>query len=104
MSTHEIVNGEVSCRAEPGAPCRLGCPARACEEWSDHCSHGALVDAGYCYAAEWINAAGVDDSCWVDDGTVPEDFAGPVDVEWTGDSYIWSPAEVRRQQAAGVPA
>ena len=94
MTVHEIVaGGEAVCHAEPGAECRTGCPAGECEEWGgDECSHGPLVDMCKCFAAEWLTAATLDGTCFADDGSVPEDFVGPIEIVWTGDSYVWEPS------------
>lgn len=53
-----------------------------------HCTYGhpiRVVD--YCNALVWIDNQGVEDSHM--DGWPPEFKDGPVDIEWTGESYAW---------------
>jgi hypothetical protein len=87
---HVIRDGQITCEAPPGSTCRMGCPDRACEEWSgDSCEHGSLTDQ-HCHAAEWINAVGLTDTSPGVDLDDPEAYEGLVEVEWD-DGYRWCP-------------
>ncbi len=80
------ISGHVSCTAEPGAQCRLGCPA-GCESWP--CDHG-LVDTGSCNVVTWLEAEGVID-CY--DGGPTTVRSGPI-TTWWDEAYMWRYAEV----------
>ena len=76
------------CRAEPGAPCRMGCSASACDHWeSDGCVHGPLTDQGYCLVVEWLTNQDREGS--LSGETIVYD--GPIQTEWTGDGYQFEP-------------
>jgi hypothetical protein len=63
---------------------------------------------GSCRVAEWIDAAGLEDTCADDDAlawdkameTQPGIRSGFIEEEWTGDDYVWSYAD----QATGEPS
>lgn len=62
---------------------------------------------GGCRGADWINAAGVEDS-HTDDGFPFEDDrpdqlrprSGPVTISWTGDDYVWEYAPTDEPEPA----
>lgn len=79
------VFGLVKCQAGEDAPCRLTCSA-GCEEWGPDHEH-PLVPTRDCLVAEWLHN---DDPSECYDG--PDDTLvvdGPIEVEWTGDGYVW---------------
>lgn len=83
------VDGEITCTAPPGSPCRMTCPTKQCASWDGaSCECGPLVayPAG-CLAAEWFDADGVVDSYLGEDAEIR---SGLVEVEWHGGGYGWS--------------
>jgi hypothetical protein len=96
---HEIVDGlhghDLVCRAPMSAPCHRRCSTGTCESWNnDGCQCGPLVAVKDCNAVDWIDAAGIEDSgpegipaAFDDEGELI--YRGPVEIEWTGDDYVW---------------
>jgi hypothetical protein len=92
------IEGDVTCTAPPGSPCRMTCPTKECEEWEGP-SCGPLVEyPDGCLAAEWLDARGVVDEYRGPDAEIR---SGPVEVEWHGDGYGWSyPAPTAPRRAS----
>lgn len=104
-------SGSLTCLAAPDAYCRLYEPDGPCESWSVcdyplsehtmgphfqhhdvgpvHCDQGhRLVPSGYCNAQLFIDYQGMADSHI--NGWPGEFVDGPVDLEWTGEGYLWT--------------
>ena len=91
---HWIEDGQAVCYEPEGTFCRMGCPTRTCESWSDDgclCAE-PLVDYGKCNAAEWVNADGLAET--IADEDQDPTYSGPVRITWSGevDAYQWEPA------------
>lgn len=99
------IEGTMTCSASVGAPCRMTCAASGvdgCESWDTDegsCSHGLLVDVGYCQAVEWVDATSLLEQHAGGEPAVVGD--GPVEVWWDEEGWRWAypghaPNETRR--------
>jgi hypothetical protein len=107
ITCHAVGEGEVQCHLM-----EVTIDGGFCESWSEcdwasndqghamcpdfehhnlgrHCTYGhPLRVVDYCNALVWIDNQSVEDSCV---GGWPSEFKdGPVDIEWDGDTYVWS--------------
>lgn len=97
--------GIVTCNADPLAPCRFGCDQ--CEAWSYcngvgcehgllrlHCDRGHPLDAQPCSAIPFFENSDLKTETYAADMADGPVYAGwpdgPIVVEFTGESYVWS--------------
>lgn len=99
---HDLLDSRIHCDADEHAICRTSC-AEGCESWGSVSDDGtfhqtsdgtfhAMQSHAYCNVTEWINNGDVLETYY--DGPDAPVHDGPVLIDWNGDDYTWTYADV----------
>lgn len=89
---------DVRCHEGVNAPCRRTCVKECEKTCSDPDKH--VEDTGECGAVEWINADSVDEHYVGEKRPIRDGM--PIEVDWTGENWVWSIPELDIAEQAGV--
>jgi len=95
--SYRIVEPIFECLELPGAECKQTCPV-GCESWEATNHEHPLEPIDECNALVFFDAD-EDDHGYA--GGVHQVDNGPIDIEWNGDAYVWTYADVEQHADDG---